>query len=202
MSHTAALHFPIVRFLNRVLSDYPAARGRLLAHQGKVIAVKIGPVKTLMRVSNGGEFELVGDTGDESVGTVADVSMLIALSLLPGLAAKDPEALAKITFCGDSELAATLSDIARNVEWDVEADLSRVVGDVVAHRVVDAAQRTNAWRAEAGQRLTANVAEYLTEERRAFISSRELEELARQNEALRDDIARLDARLSKLGLGR
>ena len=79
---------------------------------------------------------------------------------------------------------------------------SLVVGDVVAHRVVDAAQRANTWRAEAGQRLTANVAEYLTEERRAFISSRELEELTRRSETLRDDTARLDARLSKIGLSR
>ena len=202
MSHTAALHFQAVRFVNRVLSDYPAARERLRAHQVKVIAVKVGPVKTVVRISSGGEFELVGDSGDESVGTVTDVSMTIPPSLLPALAARDPEALSKIAFSGDSELAATLSDIARNVEWDIEADLSRLVGDVVAHRVVEAAQRAGSWRAEASQRLTANVAEYLIEERRAFISSRELEDLTRQNEVLRDDIARLDARLSKLGLSR
>ena len=202
MSHTAALQFPVVRFVNRVLSDYPAACERLRAHQDKVIAVIVGPVKTVMRISNGGEFELVGDSGDESGGTVSDVSMTIPPALLPRLATKDTDALSKITFSGDSELAATLSDIARNVEWDFEADLSRVVGDVVAHRLVDAAQRANAWRADTGQRLTANVAEYLTEERRAFISSRELEDLTRQNEALRDDIARLDARLSKLGSNR
>lgn len=202
MSHTAALQFPVVRFVNRVLSDYPAACERLRVHQDKVLAVIIGPVETVMRISNGGEFELVGDSGDESGGTVSDVSMTIPPSLLPGLATKDPDALSKITFSGDSELAATLSDIARNVEWDFEADLSRVVGDVVAHRLVDAAQRANAWRADTGQRLTANVAEYLTEERREFISSRELEDLTRQNEALRDDIARLDARLSKLGSSR
>ena len=202
MSHTAALHFPVVRFVNRVLSDYPAACERIRAHQGKVIAVQIGPIKTVMRIAARGEFELVGETGDESAETAADVSMTIPPSLLPGLVAKDPEALSKIAFSGDSELAATLSDIARNVEWDIEADLSRVVGDVVAHRVVGVAQRARAWRAEAGERLSANVAEYLTEERRAFISSRELEDLTRKNEALRDDIARLDARLSKLGLNR
>ncbi|MEO8383593.1 MAG: hypothetical protein ABI583_00015 [Betaproteobacteria bacterium] len=201
MSHTTALHFPVVRFVNRVLSDYPAACERLRTHQGKGIAVQVGPIKTVMRISPGGEFELVGDTGD-TLEVVADVSMVIPPSVLPGLAAKDPEAMSKIAFSGDSELAATLADIARNVEWDIEADLSRVVGDVVAHRVVETAQRARAWRDEAGERLSANVAEYLTEERRAFISSRELEVLARQNETLRDDIARLDARLSKLGLCR
>ena len=202
MSHATALHYPVVRLVNRVLSDYPAARERLRAHQGMVVAVAIGPVKTVMRVSTGGDFELVGDTGYESAETVTDVSITMPLSLLPGLAAKKPEALSKVVFSGDSELAATLSDIARNVEWDVEADLSRVVGDVVAHRVIGAAQRARAWQNEAGERLSANVAEYLTEERNAFISARELEELTRNSEALRDDIGRLDARLSKLVLSR
>ena len=78
--------------------------------------------------------------------------------------------------------------------------MSRVVGDVAAHRMVESAQRARAWQTDARQRFTANVAEYLIEERQAFITTRELETLARQNETLRDDIARLDARLLKIQL--
>ena len=190
--------FPVIRFFNRVLSDYPAARQRLRAHHGKVIAAQVGPVQTRMRITTAGEMELVGDSGAATSAPDADVSLTIPLSLLPGLATKEATALRQIEFTGDSELAATLSDIARNIEWDMEADLSRVVGDVAAHRLVDTAQRARAWQTDAGQRLTANVAEYLTEERRAFISTRELEDLAQQNEILRDDLARLDARLIKI----
>ena len=192
------LHFPIIKFVNRVLSDYPAARIRLQAHHGKVIAVQVGPVTVRMRVTADGEMELVGDAGSASPPPVADVSLTLPISLLPGLVTKDAAALAQIVFAGDSELAATLSDIARNVEWDAEEDLSRVVGDVVARRIVDTAQRTRAWRLEATQRLTENVAEYLTEERRAFISKLDFDALVRRNETLRDDIARLDARLAKM----
>ena len=188
--------FPVVRFFNRVLSDYPAARVRLRAHNGKVIAAQVGPVQTRMRVTADGEMELVGNAGAGAPD--ADVSLSVPLSLLPRLVNKDDAALTQIVFTGDAELAATLSDIARNVEWDVEADLSRVVGDVAAHRMVESAQRARAWQTDAGQRFTANVAEYLTEERQAFITARELENLARQNETLRDDIARLDARLAKI----
>lgn len=190
--------FPVIRCFNRVLSDYPAARHRLRAHHGKVIAAQVGPVQTRMRITTEGEMELVGDSGAATSAPDADVSLTIPLSLLPGLATKEATALRQIEFTGDSELAATLSDIARNIEWDMEADLSRVVGDVAAHRIVDTAQRARAWQTDAGQRLTANVAEYLTEERRAFISTRELEDLAQQNEILRDDLARLDARLIKI----
>ena len=188
--------FPVIRFFNRVLSDYPAARHRLRAHDGKVIAAQVGPAAMRMRVPADGEMELVGNAG--AAAPDADVSLTVPLSLLPRLANKDESALAQIVFTGDAELAATLSDIARNVEWDVEADLSRVVGDVAAHRMVESAQRAHAWQTDAGQRFTANVAEYLTEERQAFITTRELETLARQNETLRDDIARLDARLMKI----
>ncbi len=191
--------FPAVRFFNRVLSDYPAARHRLRAHDGKVIAAQVGPAAMRMRVTADGEMELVGNAG--AAAPDADVSLTVPLSLLPRLANKDESALAQIVFTGDAELAATLSDIARNVEWDVEADLSRVVGDVAAHRMVESAQRAHAWQTDAGQRFTANVAEYLTEERQAFITTRELETLARQNETLRDDIARLDARVAKLQPG-
>lgn len=196
-----SLHFPVIRFLNRVLSDYPAARNRLQAQQGKVIAVQIGPAATRMRITHDGEMELVGNMGNAATVSAADVSLTLPLSLLPGLATRDATAFSQIDFTGDSELAATLSDIARNIEWDVEADLSRVVGDVAAHRMVDSARRADAWRKQAGQRLSENVAEYLTEERQAFITLRELESLARQNESLRDDIARLDARIAKIELG-
>ena len=193
-----SLRFPVIKFMNRVLSDYPAARVRMQAHEGKVIATQIGRVTTRMRITRDGEVELVGNTGQSTAVPASDVSVTLPLSLLPGLAIHDDAAFSQIVFTGDSELAATLSDIARNIEWDAEADLSRVVGDVAAHRIVDSARRADAWRKQAGQRLSENVAQYLTDERQAFITSRELEALARQNESLRDDIARLDARLVKI----
>ncbi|MCY7386452.1 MAG: hypothetical protein LH481_00030 [Burkholderiales bacterium] len=192
------LQFPVIKLLNRVLSDYPAARQRLRVHQGKVIASQVGPVNPRRRKTLAGELPRGGETGHGSAAPTPDVSFNVPLSLLPGLATKEPAALSQIVFTGDSELAATLSDIARNVEWDIEADLSRVVGDVVAHRVVETAHRVHAWRVDAGQRVTANVAEYLAEERRAFITARELEALTLQNESLRDDIARLEARVARV----
>ena len=194
----SVFQFPVVKLVNRVLSDYPAARQRLQLHHGKSISAQVGPVVTRMRVTTDGEMEPVGETGASSPVQTPDVSIYVPLSILPGLASKEPASLAQIVFTGDSELAATLSDIARNVEWDIEADFSRVVGDAVAHRVVGSAQRAHEWRLDAEQRITANVAEYLTEERRAFVTARELEALTLQNESLRDDIARLEARVAKV----
>ena len=140
---------------------------------------------------------MVGEGGADGE-SAADVVFQIPLSLLPRLARRDEAALREVVFSGDSEFAALLSTLAREIEWDIEEDLSKVVGDIVAHRLVDTAKRAHAWRQDATQRLTENVAEYLTEETRAFITRGELESLAQANETLRDDVARLAARLGKL----
>ena len=195
---SAAFDFGAVKLINRVLADYPLARERLSRHDGKVIAVEIGPIHDRLRITAEGIAEIIGTGGE----ILPDVTFQIPVSLLPRLAKKDPAAFTEVVFSGDSELAALLSNVAREVEWDIEEDLSKLVGDIAAHRIVDTVRRADTWRRDAGQRLTENVAEYLVEERREFISRTELETLARANEALRDDVARLeahlDARLGKL----
>ena len=45
-------------------------------------------------------------------------------------------AFREVEMQGDAELAQEISFLARHLTWDVEEDLSRVVGDIAAHRVV------------------------------------------------------------------
>lgn len=189
-----ALNFPIVKLLNRVLSDYPAAREQLATHSGKAINAGIGPAECRVRVAPDGWAEMIGE-GDA---VEHAVSFQIPLALLPRLAQRDEAAFREVVFSGDSELAALLASLVRELAWDVEEDLSKFIGDIAAHRVVDTVKRTHDWRLEATQRFTENVAEYLTEEAREFITGHELETLAQANETLRDDVARLDARLAAL----
>lgn len=193
---TAVPALAATRFANHVLRDYPRATRRLAAHAGRIIAVTIGPAftETRLRITTAGDLEPVG-RGAEAP---ADVSLAISPRLLPRLAAGDETAYGEVVFTGNGELASLLSELARGLEWDVEEDLSRLVGDVAAHRVVDTLRRGHAWREDVATRLVENVAEYLTEERRAFVVARDLETFACDNEALRDDLARLEARLRLL----
>ena len=189
-----ALNFPLVKWLNRVLRDYPLARAELAAHAGKEVTIDIGPFAGRFRIAADGSTEMVGEGRDAPPALAFQISP----SLLPRLMRRDETAYREIVFTGDSELASLLSNIARNVEWDIEEDLSKLIGDIAAHRVVDGLRGAVQWRDEAGERLTANIAEYLTEEKRAFIVTADLESLALANEILRDDVARLDARIGRL----
>ncbi len=185
------------KLINRVLSDYPMARERLASHAEARIDIRIGPIEAAVRITREGSVEPVGEGA-----APAAVSFRIPLSSLPGLLRKDAAAYRNIAFDGDSELAHALSTVARAVEWDIEEDLSRLLGggtaaDIVAHRVVGTAKSLAAWRDEASQRFTENVAEYLVHERDAFMTKDQLEQFARDNETLRDDVARLDARVGE-----
>lgn len=186
----------VARLLDRVLRDYPLARERLAAHSGRAIAIDIGPLAVTIRIATAGGIEPVGDGNRD--GEPPAVSFEVSPALFPALARGDDAAFKQVKFSGDSELAALLADLAQHVKWDIEEDLSHAVGDVAAHRIVGATRAATAWRREAGTRLNQNVAEYLSEERRAFITAPDLENLARANEALRDDVARLEARVDQI----
>ena len=205
--NSTAINYPVIKFLNRVLADYPLARDSLKTSVGKTIKATVGPISTLLRVSAGGDFELVGTTvsaigevptliGAIPLYAAPDVAFQIPLTLLPRLARGDETAFSSVIFEGDSEFASTLSSIARNVSWDAEQDLSQLVGDIAARRMVGGVTAMGDWSREAESRFVANVAEYLTEEKRAFATTRDLESLMTQNENLRDAVARLEARIN------
>jgi ubiquinone biosynthesis protein UbiJ len=73
---------------------------------------------------------------------------------------------------GAADFAEALGSVLRKLDWDAEEDLSRVVGDIAAHRIVKTAGGFAAAQAEAARRLADNFAEYLRYERPAGKPSR------------------------------
>jgi ubiquinone biosynthesis accessory factor UbiJ len=100
-----------------------------------------------------------------------------------------------VTIEGDADLAARFSTALKSVDIDWEEWISRVAGDAVAHRAGETARAFNAWLKGAGESLTADVSEYLTEESRALPTRIEVEAFMDQVDALSSGIDRLEARL-------
>ena len=210
-------NFLAAKFINRVLRDYPQARARLVAYAGRRIDVALTAgalplplalplpfpsARCSLRVTTSGGVDAVGE-GDPSADALAEraaVAFTVPLNALPALLRQDEAAYAQIGFTGDSEMAHTLSTIARNVEWDIEEDLSKLFGggayaDALAHAIASAGRTTVAQVNDAASRVTENIAEYLRYETNAFVSRDQLDALTLENETLRDDVARLEARL-------
>ena len=191
LNHLAA------KFANRVLGDYPIAQQRLQAFATSRIFVNAAGVAVALRITDIGVLEPCGsETTPEP--TPADLAVSIPLAALPAGITSGRDALKLATFSGNTELAALLNELAHHLSWDAEHDLGKIIGEIAAHRVANAARATHEGSREAIKRLGENGAEYLVHEAQILVSRAESRHFQAQLETLRDDIARLEKRIGRL----
>lgn len=186
---------PAVAFcfaLNHLLRSEAWARERLVPFAGEVLELAAPPLPAL-RFTIGPEGLLDAGGGEPSL------SLKIRPSVLPGLARGEEHALRAVDVSGNARLAAEVMLLARHLRWDFEEDLSRLLGDVGAHRVAGALRDFAAWHADAARRLAAALADYATDEQPLLLRRGELAMLAADLAQLRDALERLDKRVGRLG---
>ena len=126
----------LVLFLNHVLMQEKEAQDRLARRKGNVIHVRWGVFALDLLVTPAGLFDRASPSAkpDLLVAVATESAMVIAQSVMAG---KPPP----VKIEGDVQLAAELGWLAENLRWDVEEDLSRVVGDIPAHAIADAGRK-------------------------------------------------------------
>lgn len=152
--------------LNHVLmqQDWPLAR--LKAFAGRTLCVRMAPLPDLrLKIRDDGLLEESAQIDD----LVPDLTITLKPAALPRLFKRDATALRDVELTGAADLAQLAQQLFRDLRWDVEEDLSRVVGDVIAHRMVRTGRDFVAWQAEAAQRLAQNFADYWTDERPTLV---------------------------------
>ena len=177
--------------LNRLLAAEDWARQRLAPFAGETIELRAPPLPTLrLRILEGGTVA--------AGGAEPGLTMTLKPELLVALARGEEHAMRAVDVQGNAKLAAEVLVLARHLRWDLEEDLSRLFGDVVAHRLAGAARAFAAWHLDAAQRVAGALVDYATEEKKVLVRHAELETLAEPLAQLRDAIARLDKRLERL----
>lgn len=196
-----------VRALNGLLSREDWARERLSRHAGKTVRFALGGFVTGLAINSEGYADLADTAVVPDVTLTVNPGKLNPLGLLPG---QDRPDVAEATHIeGDAALARVVAELAENLRWDPEDDLSRLVGDIPATRLMAGARAASEGARAAVSSLSRNVSEYLAEERGVLVGTSLLEQwrldLADLNQR-RDDAARaaaaLDARLASLAAKR
>ncbi|MGB8434206.1 MAG: SCP2 sterol-binding domain-containing protein, partial [Burkholderiales bacterium] len=120
--------------INHLLAREQWARDRLAPFAGRRARFRIAPLPDLVVE--------IDESGLVAAGTAEDVALTLTIppAALPRILARDEAALREVGLDGDAGLASTVQFLFQNLRWDVEEDLSRVVGDVVAHRMAGAAR--------------------------------------------------------------
>jgi ubiquinone biosynthesis protein UbiJ len=183
---------PAVALINHLLARERWASERLAPFTGRRVRFRPAPLPDLVLEIRAADKVQAGAGGD------VDLTLTIPPAALPRILAQDEAALREVRVEGDAALANAVLFLFRNLRWDAEEDLARIVGDVAAHRVAAAARGFAAWQREAGVRLGQNVAEYLKDEAALLVHPHELETFARQVDALRDAVERLEKRVQRL----
>lgn len=180
---------PILAF-NHLLKDASWARQRLGAFAGRRAQISLPPLSFILEVTGEGYFTS-GEGEAEVVFSLPSDTPLLALK---GLEAVVKEAHVS----GPADFADTLGFVLKNLKWDAEEDLSKLVGDLAAHRLAGLGRRFLGWQKHVFASTSENVGEYLREEQNLFPRHADLvtfkDELARVNEHL----ARLESRVSRL----
>jgi len=191
------LDLAILQAFNRLLTAAPWAREKLAPFAGKRARLVLGPLPLEFRIAPDGSLESLG-TGEPAVEIILPATAPLALLQGQGREAMMREA--HIT--GAADFAEALGFVLRNLDWDAEEDLSRVVGDIVAHRLVKTAGDFAAAQAEAARRLVENIEEYLRYEQPAGIDKAALAAFAGEVGSLKQETDDLERRLAALELRR
>lgn len=179
---------------NHLLAQSAWARQRLMPHAGRTAHVDLSPLRLDFSIAADGHVaDWAG--GDAS----PDVRLTLPAAELPSIVTEGIGGLMRhVRIEGNAEFADALGFVFRNLRWDLEEDLSHLVGDIVAHRAVATGKAFGEAQRRVLGNVAGNVAEYLTEERPLLVQRQALAEFARELVDLRDAVSRLDKRIARL----
>ena len=183
---------PVAAAINHLLKSASWARERLKPCAGKIVRFKLAPFTVALVILDSGEL------ADAPATAGADASFTLTTGIALRMLARDQHAWQQVEVSGDTALTREILYVAQNLRWDVEEDLSRVFGDVAAHRMASAAHELDRWRRDTVDSFARSAAAYWTEERPLIAARENVEGFIRDVDQLRDDVARFDKRIEHL----
>ena len=199
---TAALFGPVLALVNRNLAEITPAGPLMNELEGRRLALQVRDSALGICIAvDGGRL-----TSSTALPEDADVTIegpLIGLARL-ALGGGDAAALgdSDVTLSGRTDLAQSFQRLLKLGRPDPEEELARLIGDAAAHRIGRVVGDVAQWRRQTHEILTANLREYLQEERRELPSCYEMDRFTRDVQELRDAVARAEARLRRVEAGR
>jgi ubiquinone biosynthesis protein UbiJ len=188
---------PVSRILNSNIHESTPARELCLQLSGTVVAIRVDntALAAYIRVFDEA-LDVVTSSPEEP-----DIVICGSLMTLAKMAGQSGEAAVRdgsLQLTGDAEQAERFQKLLFYAKPDIEEQLSGVVGDIAAHRLGEIARGIGRWGRDAKKTMGDNIREYLQEESRDTPSRYEVERFTAKVNTLRDDVARVEARLNRL----
>ena len=202
--------------LNRAVDLDPDTRAALQPLDGRSVVMSLESPKDAsasplaLRLTVSGARLQVGPAQPEgssapdlavrsTLGGVLSFGLQSVLPKLLGHAAdEDALPVGRMRLEGDAELARRLQRLAERFDPDWQQPFVRVFGDVLGVQIANGVAAALRQARSGGAKLAETTAEYLTEESRDVVPRAELDAFHDDVDTLRDDVARMAARIARL----
>jgi ubiquinone biosynthesis accessory factor UbiJ len=175
---------------NHLLLQNDWMQSELVDHKNKIIVIEISGFKITFKVKDDGQLEMI----DEDKRYDCEISLTV--NDFVGQLINDKNG--KISIKGDIELANKISQILKKIEWDIEEDLAKYIGDVPAIQTTKILKKIKNTGKKNLQDLTGSLVEFWQEENQILAKKRDVEKLNNNIDIIGEDTERLEARIKNI----
>ncbi|MBU1690020.1 MAG: hypothetical protein KJ958_03460 [Gammaproteobacteria bacterium] len=173
--------------LNHLLSQHSWAMVRLRLHAGKILQLRLPLTSASFTIQEDGSFVPAGPDAQADATLIPNPLAWLTSSDARFIAGGEDAALAK-------ELAETLG----KMRWDAEEDLSRVLGDIAAHRLVSTATDVLEWHRNAAETIAKSWAEHWQEESPMLAQPEQVHAFFKEVGEMHDRVEQLEQKIKQL----
>lgn len=178
--------------LNHLIDHESWAKNRLRPFAGSSICIVGLPFAIRLQISETGLFN------QDSSGREPEVTLTLPPTAI-GLSITSPDQLVSaVKITGAVDIAEALGFVFRNLRWDIESDLAKVIGDIPARRACMIGESIQNQLIGTAEKLALNLIEYSQDESTLLVTNADLDNFCHGVDQLRDDFSRLEQRIRRL----
>lgn len=197
MRAPVALVIALDKALQLYLQQDPDAVKKVSALNGKLLAFEIQGIDLCFFILPENDQLHIRAFADQEPDTKISVTFAGLLNMMLNPGNNDAAFNGNMHIEGDLELGQTLQSILMNIDFDWEEHLSKVVGDIAAHKIGRGMRDFFRWSQTTTDAVQTNLAEYLQHELAALPLQADVDIFLSNVDTLRSDVERIEARINR-----
>ena len=174
--------------LDHLLSQNDWMKTKLIDHKNKVVVIEISGLKLIFKIDENGLLHSVSES--------EKFDCIIKLTVNDFITQLTTKNNSNVSIKGDLELANQISQVLRKIEWDIEDDLSKYIGDIPAIQTTKVLKKIITNSQKNLGNITGALLEYWQEENKILTKKRNIEIFNSEVDKIVEDTERLEAKIN------
>jgi len=173
--------------IDHLLSQNDWMQTKLIDHKNKVVVIEISSLKIILKINENGLLHSLNES--------KEFDCIIKLTVNDFISQLINKNNGNISIKGDLELANQISQVLKKIEWDVEDDLSKYIGDIPAIQTNKVLKKIVTNSKKNISNITGSLLEYWQEENKILTKKINVEIFNSEVDKIVEDTDRLEAKI-------